>query len=84
MKVTCKQIVEELCDYVDQALDSGERARFEEHLRRCRPCRIVCDTAQQTVHIYRHWPPVAVPPEVESRLFATLKERVYARYRCGA
>jgi anti-sigma factor RsiW len=36
--LTCKELVERVTAYLDEALDVEERARFEAHLAECAPC----------------------------------------------
>lgn len=37
-KLTCRELIDFLDDYVDDCLSPAERARFEHHLSRCEPC----------------------------------------------
>jgi anti-sigma factor RsiW len=36
--ISCREVVELVTDYLDGALDSETRARFEAHLELCGPC----------------------------------------------
>lgn len=36
--LTCRELVERVTTYLDDALESEERARFEAHLAECDPC----------------------------------------------
>ena len=48
----CKAIINELADYLDEALDPTLRASIEQHLGNCKDCRIVVDTCQKTIQIF--------------------------------
>jgi anti-sigma factor RsiW len=37
-RLTCRELIEFLDDYVDGRLSSGEHAHFEAHLARCEAC----------------------------------------------
>jgi anti-sigma factor (TIGR02949 family) len=39
MKAACQKVAEGMTRYVDGLMSADERATFEEHLRRCPPCR---------------------------------------------
>jgi anti-sigma factor RsiW len=38
-KITCRELIDFLDDYVERRLSAGERARFDDHLARCAPCQ---------------------------------------------
>ena len=37
-RITCRELIEFLDDYVDGCLTRAEHARFEDHLARCEAC----------------------------------------------
>lgn len=37
--MTCRELIDFLSDYLDGQLPADERARFDEHLAECGPCR---------------------------------------------
>lgn len=37
--LTCRELVEIITDYLEGAMPEPERARFEEHVAGCAPCR---------------------------------------------
>ena len=47
--VTCIEVVELMSDYVEGALGPAERARVEEHLSLCPPCREYLAQIQATI-----------------------------------
>ncbi len=47
--VTCIEVVELMSDYIEGALSPSERARFEEHLSLCPPCRDYLAQVQATI-----------------------------------
>jgi predicted anti-sigma-YlaC factor YlaD len=48
-EMTCKELVELVTEYFEEALPLGERMRFEEHLGNCRPCRRYLDQMRKTI-----------------------------------
>ena len=49
--MTCRDVMEFLADYFDEALAESERALFEEHLSKCRDCLAYLNTYRRTVQL---------------------------------
>jgi predicted anti-sigma-YlaC factor YlaD len=75
--VKCKDIVKELADYLDEDLDPDLRASIEQHLEKCKDCRLVVDTTKQTIQIYCNSEPAPLPPETKSKLHDALTKRLH-------
>ena len=71
----CRQLLGALCDYLDGAVDPQAREDIDRHLKRCRHCRILCQTTRRTLDLYKSRPPCGVPAEIEGRLLASLERR---------
>jgi predicted anti-sigma-YlaC factor YlaD len=74
--VNCKKVILELTSYLDGAIDSAIRIDLEEHLSRCKDCRLVIDTTRKTIHIFCNSEPVPLPEDVRMRLHTALLERI--------
>jgi predicted anti-sigma-YlaC factor YlaD len=74
--VKCKEIITELASYLDEALDPCLRASIEQHLDKCKDCRIVVDTTQQTIHIFCNSEPAPLPPSTRQRLHEALAKHL--------
>ena len=72
----CKDIVKELADYLDEALDPVLRASIEEHLCKCKDCRIVVDTTKETIDIFCNSEPAPLPQTTRQRLHEALAKRL--------
>jgi anti-sigma-K factor RskA len=60
--------------YALDALDAGEARAFEEHLRRCEPCRDEVAVLRTTAASLAHAAPAAAPPpELRERILATAR-----------
>jgi anti-sigma factor RsiW len=46
--LTCQATVELVTDYLEGALDLGERSRFERHLRTCPDCVVYVEQTRRT------------------------------------
>lgn len=50
-EITCQQLVELVTDYLDGALTSSDRERFESHLTACPGCTTYVEQIRETVHL---------------------------------
>jgi hypothetical protein len=48
-ELTCREMVELVSDYLDEALADDDRARFEQHLVLCDGCTAYLDQMRRTV-----------------------------------
>jgi hypothetical protein len=46
--MSCQEFVELVTDYLEDALDPGTRARFEDHMRLCHGCETYLRQMEQT------------------------------------
>lgn len=74
--MNCKAIISELADYLDEALDPILRASIEEHLGKCKDCRIVVDTTKRTIEIFCNSEPAPLPLTIRQRLHEALAKRL--------
>jgi predicted anti-sigma-YlaC factor YlaD len=74
--VNCKTMVAELENYLDKELDSALRASLEEHLLKCKKCRLIVDTTKKTIDIYCNAEPAPLPQDTRSRLHEALAKRL--------
>ncbi|MGD0956499.1 MAG: zf-HC2 domain-containing protein [Candidatus Acidiferrales bacterium] len=73
----CTAIINELADYLDEALDPALRASIEQHLGKCQDCRIVVDTCKKTIQIYCNSEPAPLPVDTSQRLHDALVKRLH-------
>ncbi len=75
----CKDVVKELADYLDEALDPTLRMSIEEHLGNCKDCRVVVDTTKQTIDIFCNSEPAPLSEPTRERLHQALIKRLRRR-----
>lgn len=68
----CRDMLGALSDYVDGEIDDELCAEISRHLDECGNCRIVVDTLQRTVLLYREYCHEEVPDDARDRLYAVL------------
>lgn len=74
--MNCKTLVLELENYLDKELDATLRATIEEHLSKCKKCRLIVDTTKKTVEIYCNSEPAPLPADTRKRLHEALAQRL--------
>ena len=75
----CEELLAYLSDYIDQNLDQELRADAQEHLATCQNCRVVLDTTQQTIFLYRKQGRRVIPAARRQRLFNELQNAFLKR-----
>jgi predicted anti-sigma-YlaC factor YlaD len=50
-RITCKEVVELLNDYLEGELPEAERVRVDEHLGGCAGCTMVLDEFRETIRL---------------------------------
>ena len=69
----CAALLDQLHDYIDGELEAALCAEIEEHLTGCDECRVLVDTTQKTITLYRRQTPVELPEGTMTRLQHALK-----------
>jgi predicted anti-sigma-YlaC factor YlaD len=70
----CKEVLANLSDYVDGDGSAELRAALEEHIAKCRRCRVVFDTTGRALKIVLDAEPFEVPLAVSARLYSRLEK----------
>ena len=71
--MNCEELISYLSDYIDQNLDEDLRRDAQEHLATCQNCRVVLDTTQQMIFLYRRNGRTSLPKERREALFQRLQ-----------
>jgi predicted anti-sigma-YlaC factor YlaD len=75
--VNCRNVVKELSNYLDEALDQTLKTSIEQHLSNCEDCRLVVDTTKKTIQIYCNAEPLPLPEDTRIRLRQALEKRLH-------
>lgn len=70
----CAELVKYLSDYIDHNLDEELTAEAQAHLATCQNCRVVLDTTQQTIFLYRQHGERKIPAARRQHLFNRLQD----------
>ena len=74
--LTCKQFLQELNDYLDEAVDTELRHRIETHITECPNCFVILDTTQKTIRVYKGMQAQALPDDVQARLLSAVERKM--------
>ena len=80
--LTCKEFLQELNDYLDDAVDVKLRQHIEAHISECPNCFVILDTTKKTIQVYKGMQPQVLPNEVSARLNKAV-ERLLAQKKAG-
>lgn len=69
-EITCAELVELVTDYLEGALDSVARRRFEQHAGLCAGCDTYLDQIRATIAETGRLTPETLRPEARDRLLA--------------
>ena len=67
-RLTCKEFVEIVTDYLEGSMTFWERIRFHLHLGLCFGCRVYLRQMRQTIQTVGRLPEEPVPPAVRDEL----------------
>lgn len=70
---SCEDLLQYLSDYIDRELDDELTAEAQAHLMSCKNCRVVLDTTQQTIFLFRSQGERRIPAVRRKRLFQQLE-----------
>lgn len=72
----CPDLIHELSDYLDGLADPKICAEIERHLQDCPDCKVMVDTLEKTITLYREQEETTTMPEdVRERLYRVLDLR---------
>ncbi len=70
----CREVLDNLSDYIDGEGSDELRKAIELHISRCGRCRVVFDTTGRMLKIVTDAEPFEVPLSVSARLYARLEK----------
>ncbi|MBI4810802.1 MAG: hypothetical protein HY800_05055 [Ignavibacteriales bacterium] len=68
----CKDVYNQICNNLDQKLDSPQCLKIKRHLEDCPNCAAYLDSLKKTITLYREYPKPQVPGTFHKKLFAML------------
>jgi anti-sigma factor RsiW len=72
--LTCRELVELVTDYFEDALPAAERRRFEAHVSTCEGCQAHLEQMRRTMELLGALCEENVPPEARDGLLQTFRD----------
>jgi predicted anti-sigma-YlaC factor YlaD len=72
--LTCEEVLANLSEYFDDECSAELRAQLEDHISKCRRCRVVFDSTGKMLKILVDAEPFEVPLAVSAQLYSRLQE----------
>ena len=72
--LTCRELVELVTDYLEDALDADDRARFEAHLNACEGCTAYLGQMRATIWAAGHLCERTATPTTSDALLETFRD----------
>jgi anti-sigma factor RsiW len=71
--MTCKDLLVELSDYLDDHIDAAARQDLERHLAHCATCKVLVDSTRKTIRIVTESRSFELPAGVPARILEQLR-----------
>ncbi len=72
--ITCREVVEIVTAYLEDALSPADRARFEEHVAGCDGCTNYLGQVRETIRLTGSLTEEQVPPELRRTLLGAFRD----------
>ena len=69
----CRELVEVITDYLEDALPQRDRLRFEAHLAECDACRDYVEQLEQTIALSGRIEPEQLPAGLQDELLSAFR-----------
>jgi anti-sigma factor RsiW len=76
LEPTCRDLVELVTAYLDDALSDRDRAGFEAHLAHCRDCTVYLEQMRQTISELGELPPERLSAAGRAKLLSAFRSWV--------
>jgi anti-sigma factor RsiW len=70
----CRDVVELMTDYLEDALSPADRRRFEDHLTTCDGCTVYLEQLRTTMRLTGKIGSEVMPPELEAELVLVFRD----------
>lgn len=74
---SCRELLEQIHDYIDGELETKLCAELEQHLNECKDCQVMVDTTKKTLVLFRRQyrqNQVKLSADTTARLWKSLEE----------
>jgi len=72
--LSCRELVELVTDYLEDALSPEDRRRFEQHVGMCEDCTVYVEQMRMTLELTGAIAPESISPQAEADLRAAFRD----------
>jgi anti-sigma factor (TIGR02949 family) len=72
--LSCKDVLDDLSDFIDGEVSPEMKKALEEHLAKCRRCSLTYSTTRKALRIVGEAGAFEIPIDMDTRLLAKLRE----------
>jgi len=72
--LSCQELVELVTDYLEDAMPTELRERFERHIETCTGCRAYLEQMRETIRVSGELTPESITPEAERALLDAFRD----------
>jgi len=69
----CRELVELVTEYLEEALSPADRRAFQAHVRGCDDCRVYLGQMRETIDALGELPPARLPDAAREELLARFR-----------
>jgi len=73
--VNCKEVFQEISNYLDGNMDEDLKRTLKVHLKCCHHCQVLFDTTRKTIELYCDGKLYELPDDVRNRLHTALRQK---------
>lgn len=73
-EMSCQELVEVVTEYLEGTLPATDRARFEEHVAICPPCRTYLEQMRHTVRALGRLPRDSISEDAQRALLSVFRD----------
>jgi anti-sigma factor RsiW len=73
-RITCRELVGIVTEYLEGTLDADDRARFESHIGRCAGCRAYLDQVRKTIAMTGRLSEDDIAPSMRDTLLGAFRD----------
>jgi len=74
--VDCKDVVEQLGDYLENEMAADLKASLERHLSHCNTCQVILDSTRKTIRIVTESGSFEVPGDLSEQIIAKIMKAI--------
>lgn len=73
--MNCKDVMQELSNYLDGDIDDDLKRELRAHLEACHHCQVIVDSTRKTIELYCDGKLFPLPTPVRDRLHESLRHK---------